>query len=145
MLVSAPLGIGRGITGMALSGGLGSGVYSGSEQAIEGEFKPKQLLADIGIGAGLGGALGLGGKYIAKPIIDKIAKGKVTKAKPQVSQEVIEQPIQQIDDVIEETVPIQQVDEVVEPQQLALDFKVFKFILGCSVCCCTLSTTSSTC
>ena len=120
MLVSAPLGIGRGITGMALSGGLGSGVYSGSEQAIEGEFKPKQLLADIGIGAGLGGALGLGGKYIAKPIIDKIAKGKVTKAKPQVNQEVIEQPIQQIDDVIEETVPIQQVDEVVEsvPQQL---------------------------
>ena len=120
MLVSAPLGIGRGITGMALSGGLGSGVYSGSEQAIEGEFKPKQLLADIGIGAGLGGALGLGGKYIAKPIIDKIAKGKVAKAKPQVNQEVIEQPIQQIDDVIEETVPIQQVDEVVEsvPQQL---------------------------
>lgn len=119
MLVSAPLGIGRGITGMALSGGLGSGVYSGSEQAIEGEFKPKQLLADIGIGAGLGGALGLGGKYIAKPIINKIAKGKVTKAKPQVSQEVIEQPIQQIDDVIEETVPIQQIDEVVEsmPQQ----------------------------
>ena len=79
MLVSAPLGIGRGITGMALSGGLGSGVYSGSEQAIEGEFKPKQLLADIGIGAGLGGALGLGGKYVAKPIIDKIAKGKVAK------------------------------------------------------------------
>ena len=75
MLVSAPLGIGRGITGMALSGGLGSGVYSGSEQAIEGEFKPKQLLADIGIGAGLGGALGLGGKYIAKPIINKIVKG----------------------------------------------------------------------
>ena len=101
MLVSAPLGIGRGITGMALSGGLGSGVYSGSEQAIEGEFKPKQLLADIGIGAGLGGALGLGGKYIAKPIINKIAKGKVTKAKPQVNQEVIEQPIQQVDEVIE--------------------------------------------
>ena len=122
MLVSAPFGIGRGIAGMALSGGLGSGIYSGSEQAIEGEFKPKQLLADIGIGAGLGGALGLGGKYIAKPIIDKIAKGKVTKAKPQVNQEAIEQPIQQIDDVIEETVPIQQVDEVVEPQQLALDF-----------------------
>lgn len=119
MLVSAPLGIGRGITGMALSGGLGSGVYSGSEQAIEGEFKPKQLLADIGIGAGLGGVLGLGGKYVAKPIIDKIAKGKVTKAKPQVNQEVVEEPIQQIDDVIEEAVPIQQIDEVVEsvPQQ----------------------------
>ena len=101
MLVSTPLGIGRGITGMALSGGLGSGVYSGSEQAIEGEFKPKQLLADIGIGAGLGGVLGLGGKYVAKPIIDKIAKGKVTKAKPQVSQEVVEQPIQQVDEVVE--------------------------------------------
>ena len=101
MLASAPLGIGRGITGMALSGGLGSGVYSGSEQAIEGEFKPKQLLADIGIGAGLGGALGLGGKYIAKPIINKIAKGKVTKAKPQVNQEIIEQPIQQVDEVVE--------------------------------------------
>ena len=57
----------------------------------------------------LGGALGLGGKYIAKPIIDKIAKGKVTKAKSRVSQEVVEQ-------------PIQQVDEVVEPQQLSLDF-----------------------
>ena len=111
MLVSAPLGIGRGITGMALSGGLGSGVYSGSEQAIEGEFKPKQLLADIGIGAGLGGALGLGGKYIVKPIIDKIAKGKVTKAKPQVNQEVVEQPIQQVDEVVE-SVP-QQVEQVV--------------------------------
>ena len=108
MLVSAPLGIGRGITGMALSGGLGSGVYSGSEQAIEGEFKPKQLLADIGIGAGLGGALGLGGKYIAKPIIDKIAKGKVTKVKPQVNQEIIEQPIQQVDEVVEpQTISIQ--------------------------------------
>ena len=118
MLVSTPLGIGRGITGMALSGGLGSGVYSGSEQAIEGEFKPKQLLADIGIGAGLGGALGLGGKYIAKPIIDKIAKGKVTKVKPQVSQEVIEQPIQQVDEVVE-SVP-QQLDEVI-PEQVVED------------------------
>ena len=74
MLVSAPLGIGRGIAGMALSGGLGSGVYSGAEQAIEGEFKPKQLLADIGIGAGLGGALGLGGKYVIQPIAKNIAR-----------------------------------------------------------------------
>ena len=72
MLVSAPLGIGRGIAGMTLSGGLGSGVYSGVEQTIEGEFKPKQLLTDIAIGAGLGGGLGLAGKYVAKPIIDKI-------------------------------------------------------------------------
>lgn len=115
MLVSAPLGIGRGITGMALSGGLGSGVYSGAEQLIDtGKISPMQTLKDTAIGAGLGGALGLGGKYIAKPIIDKIAKSKVTKAKPQVNQEVVEQPVQQIDDVIEETVPIQQVDEVVE-------------------------------
>ena len=74
MLVSAPLGIGRGIAGMALSGGLGSGVYSGAEQAIEGEFKPKQLLADIGIGAALGGALGLGGKYAIQPIVKNIAR-----------------------------------------------------------------------
>lgn len=105
MLVSSPLGIGRGITGMALSGGLGSGVYSGAEQAIEGEFKPKQLLADIGIGAGLGGALGLGGKYIVQPIAKNIARHtniakrratplaeRMTEAKPQVSQEVVEQP-----------------------------------------------------
>ena len=102
MLVSAPLGIGRGITGMALSGGLGSGVYSGSEQLIDtGKISPMQTLKDTAIGAGLGGALGLGGKYIAKPIIDKIAKGKVTKAKPQVNQEVVEQPIQQVDEVVE--------------------------------------------
>lgn len=74
MLVSTPLGIGRGIAGMALSGGLGSGVYSGSEQAIEGEFKPKQLLADIGIGAGLGGALGLGGKYVVSPLVKNISR-----------------------------------------------------------------------
>lgn len=152
MLVSAPLGIGRGIAGMALSGGLGSGIYSGSEQAIEGEFKPKQLLADIGIGAGLGGALGLGGKYIVQPIAKNIArriniakrratpladriKPQPTQAvdevaeaiKPQVNQEVVEQPIQQIDDVIEETVPIQQVDEVVEsvPQDKYIGKKFF--------------------
>lgn len=105
MLVTAPLGIGRGIAGMALSGGLGSGVYSGAEQAIEGEFKPKQLLTDIAIGAGLGGALGLGGKYVAKPIIDKIAKIKVAKPQPQVTKEVkaevVEQPIKQVEEVVE--------------------------------------------
>lgn len=129
MLVSAPLGIGRGITGMALSGGLGSGVYSGSEQAIEGEFKPKQLLADIAIGAGLGGALGLGGKYIAKPIIDKIAKGKVTKAKPQVNQEVIEQPIQQVDDVVE-SVPQQTEQPKVNLNTLKSNIRANKFEQG---------------
>ena len=114
MLVSAPLGIGRGIAGMTLSGGLGSGVYSGVEQTIEGEFKPKQLLTDIAIGAGLGGGLGLAGKYVAKPIIDKIAKSKVAKPQPQVTKEVkaevVEQPQQlsldfnKVDDVIPEQV-----------------------------------------
>ena len=73
-LVTAPLGIGRGIVGMALSGGLGSGLYSGAEQAIEGKFSPKQLLTDTAIGAGLGGALGLGGKYIIQPIAKNIAR-----------------------------------------------------------------------
>ena len=95
-LTTVPIGIGAGIGGMALSGALGSGLYSGAEQAIEGEFKPKQLLTDIAIGAGLGGALGLGGKYVAKPIIDKIAKSKVVKPQPQVTKEVkaevVEQP-----------------------------------------------------
>lgn len=129
MLVSAPLGIGRGITGMALSGGLGSGVYSGAEQAIEGEFKPKQLLADIGIGAGLGGALGLGGKYIAKPIIDKIAKGKVAKAKPQVNQEVIEQPVQQVDEVVE-SVPQQIEQPKVNLNTLKSNIRANKFEQG---------------
>lgn len=113
MLVSAPLGIGRGIAGMALSGGLGSGVYSGAEQAIEGEFKPKQLLTDIAIGAGLGGGLGLAGKYVAKPIIDKIAKSKVAKPQPQVAKEVkaevVEQPIKQIEEVVE-NIPQQKVN-----------------------------------
>lgn len=106
MLVTAPLGIGRGIAGMALSGGLGSGAYSGAEQAIEGEFKPKQLLADIGIGAGLGGALGLGSKYIAKPIIDKIAKGKV-KVQPQATQAVEE---------VAEVIPENIASEVTQPK-----------------------------
>ena len=131
MLVSSPLGIGRGVTGMALSGGLGSGVYSGAEQAIEGEFKPKQLLADIGIGAGLGGALGLGGKYVVQPIAKNIARRtniakrratplaeRMTKAKPQVNQEVVEQPIQQVDEVVE-SVP-QQLDNVI-PEQVVED------------------------
>ena len=75
MLVSTPLGVGRGITGMALSGGLGSGVYSGSEQLIDtGKISPMQTLKDTAIGAGLGGALGLGGKYIVQPIAKNIAR-----------------------------------------------------------------------
>ncbi len=154
MLVSAPLGIGRGITGMALSGGLGSGVYSGSEQAIEGEFKPKQLLADIGIGAGLGGALGLGGKYIVQPIAKNIvrrtniAKRRATPladrvkpqptqavdevmetVKPQVSQEVVEQPIQQVDEVVE-SIPQQIEQPKINLNTLKSNIRANKFEQG---------------
>lgn len=142
MLVSAPLGIGRGITGMALSGGLGSGVYSGAEQAIEGEFKPKQLLADIGIGAGLGGALGLGGKYVVQPIAKNIARrtniakrratplaDRMTKAKPQVNQEVVEQPIQQIDEVVE-SVPQQTEQPKINLNTLKSNIRANKFEQG---------------
>lgn len=130
MLVSAPLGIGRGITGMALSGGLGSGTYSGAEQLIDtGKISPMQTLKDTAIGAGLGGALGLGGKYIAKPIIDKIAKGKVTKAKPQVNQEVIEQPIQQVDEVVE-SVPQQTEQPKINLNTLKSNIRANKFEQG---------------
>ena len=130
MLVSAPLGIGRGITGMALSGGLGSGVYSGSEQLIDtGKISPMQTLKDTAIGAGLGGALGLGGKYIVKPIINKIAKGKVTKAKPQVSQEVVEEPIQQVDDVVE-SVPQQTEQPKINLNTLKSNIRANKFEQG---------------
>lgn len=132
LLATAPIGAGAGIGGMALSGALGGGLYSGAEQAIEGKFNPKQLATDIGLGAATGGLLGLGGKYVVGPLVKNISRrvniakrratplaDRMTEVKPQVSQEVVEQPIQQIDDVIEETVPIQQVDEVVEsvPQQ----------------------------
>lgn len=142
MLVSAPLGIGRGVTGMALSGGLGSGVYSGSEQAIEGEFKPKQLLADIGIGAGLGGALGLGGKYVVQPIAKNIARriniakrratplaDRMTEAKPQVNQEVVEQPIQQVDEVVE-SVPQQTEQPKINLNTLKSNIRDNKFEQG---------------
>lgn len=98
LLTTAPIGGGAGIGGMALSGALGGGLYSGAEQAIEGKFNPKQLVTDIGLGAATGGLLGLGGKYVAKPIIDKIVKNKVAKPQPQVAKEVIEevQPAQQV-------------------------------------------------
>lgn len=142
MLVSAPLGIGRGVTGMALSGGLGSGVYSGYEQAIEGEFKPKQLLADIGIGAGLGGALGLGGKYVVQPIAKNIARriniakrratplaDRMTEAKPQVNQEVVEQPIQQVDEVVE-SVPQQTEQPKINLNTLKSNIRDNKFEQG---------------
>ena len=98
LLTTAPIGAGAGIGGMALSGALGGGLYSGAEQAIEGKFNPKQLATDIGLGAATGGLLGLGGKYVAKPIIDKIVKSKVAKPQQQVAKEVIEevQPAQQV-------------------------------------------------
>ena len=124
---------GRGLIGNAVGGGVGSGLYSLADQAIEGEFNPKQLAIDTGLGAGLGAGSKLLIDKAIQPIAENIARrtniakrratplaDRMTEAKPQVNQEVVEQPIQQIDDVIEETVPIQQVDEVVEsvPQQL---------------------------
>ena len=113
---------GRGLLSHAVGGGVGSGLYSLADQAIEGEFNPKQLAIDTGLGAGFGA----GGKLLIDKAIQPITKNiarrtniakrratplaeRMTEVKPQVSQEVIEQPIQQI-------------DEVVEPQQLALDF-----------------------
>lgn len=120
LLTTAPIGGGAGISGMALSGALGGGLYSGAEQLIDtGKISPMQTLKDTAIGAGLGSGLGLAGKYVAKPIIDKIAKSKVAKpqvVKPQtqvakeVKAEVVEQPQQlaldfnKVDDVIPEQV-----------------------------------------
>ena len=114
----------------AYQGALGSGLSSVAEKG----FDAKENLKDIAIGTAVGGALGgiagkVGSKLERMQRAKDIAKrrqtplaDRMTEAKPQVTQEVIEQPIQQIDDVIEETVPIQQVDEVVEPQQLSSDF-----------------------
>lgn len=74
LLATAPIGAGAGIGGMALSGALGGGLYSGAEQAIEGKFNPKQLATDIGLGAATGGLLGLGGKYVISPIVKNISR-----------------------------------------------------------------------
>ena len=75
MLTTAPIGLGGGIGGMALSGALGGGLYSGTEQLIDnGKISPMQTLKDTAIGAGLGGALGLGGKYVIQPIAKNIAR-----------------------------------------------------------------------
>lgn len=127
----------------AYQGALGSGLSSVAEKG----FDAKENLKDIAIGTAVGGALGgIAGKVgsklermqrakdIAKrratPLADRVkpqptqAVDEVAEAiKPQVNQEVIEQPIQQIDDVIEEAVPIQQVDEVVEPQTISIQDK----------------------
>lgn len=58
------------------------------------------------------------GNVLTKEITVGKPKPQVAKPQPQITKEVkaevVEQPIQQIDDVTEETVPIQQVDEVVE-------------------------------
>lgn len=154
MLVSSPLGIGRGITGMALSGGLGSGVYSGAEQAIEGKFNPKQLATDIGLGAATGGLLGLGGKYVVSPLVKNISRRaniakrratplaervkpqptqaveEVTEAiKPQANQEVVEQPIQQIDEVVE-SVPQQTEQSKANLNTLKSNIRANKFEQG---------------
>lgn len=74
LLATAPIGAGAGIGGMALSGALGGGLYSGAEQAIEGKFNPKQLATDIGLGAATGGLLGLGGKYVVGPLVKNISR-----------------------------------------------------------------------
>ena len=96
---------GRGLIGNAVGGGVGSGLYSLVDQAIEGKFNPKQLAVDTGLGAGLGA----GGKLLIDKAIQPIAKNiarrtniakrratplaeRMTEAKPQVSQEVVEQP-----------------------------------------------------
>ena len=124
---------GRGLIGNAVGGGIGSGLYSLADQAIEGKFNPKQLAIDTGLGAGLGA----GGKLLIdkamQPIFKNIARRtniakrratplgeRMTEAKPKANQEVVEQPIQQIDDVVEETVPAQQLDDLI-PEQVVED------------------------
>lgn len=61
---------GRGLIGNTIGGGVGSGLYSLADQAIEGKFNPKQLAIDTGLGAGLG----LGGKLLIDKAIQPIAK-----------------------------------------------------------------------
>ena len=61
---------GRGLIGNAVGGGIGSGLYSLADQAIEGKFNPKQLAIDTGLGAGLGA----GGKLLIDKAIQPIFK-----------------------------------------------------------------------
>ena len=61
---------GRGLIGNTVGGGVGSGLYSLADQAIEGKFNPKQLAIDAGLGAGLG----LGGKLLIDKAIQPITK-----------------------------------------------------------------------
>lgn len=61
---------GRGLLSHAVGGGVGSGLYSLADQAIEGKFNPKQLAIDTGSGA----AFGIGGKLSIDKAIQPIAK-----------------------------------------------------------------------
>lgn len=80
MVLSSLLPAGQGISAMALSGALGSGLYSGAEQFVdEGKIKPSKLAIDTALGGTLGGALGLGGKYIGKQIAKAQRKNEVLK------------------------------------------------------------------
>lgn len=113
--------------------GLAHGVGYG---LVDEDINPlTQGLVEGGIGTVGGGLLGVGAGKLERTLRAKdIAKrrttplaDRMTEVKPQVSQEVVEQPIQQVDDVIEETVPTQQVDEVVEsvPQDKYIGKKFF--------------------
>jgi hypothetical protein len=69
-LADLALNQGRGLLSHAVGGGVGSGLYSLADQAIEGEFNPKQLAIDTGLGAGLGAS----GKLLIDKAIQPIAK-----------------------------------------------------------------------
>lgn len=69
-LADLALNQGRGLLSHAVGGGVGSGLYSLADQAIEGKFNPKQLAIDTGLGAGLG----VGGKLLIDKAIQPIAK-----------------------------------------------------------------------
>lgn len=102
-LADLALNQGRGLLSHAVGGGVGSGLYSLADQAIEGKFNPKQLAIDTGLGAGLG----VGGKLLIdkaiQPLVAKTVSKTVGKSQPQVTKEV-------------------KAEVVEQPQQLALDF-----------------------
>ena len=109
----------------AVIGGKAGLVHGVGYGLVDEDINPfTQGLVEGGIGLVGGGLLGAGAgklertlraKDIAKRRTTPLAE-RMTEAKPQVSQEVVEQPIQQIDDVIEEAVPIQQLDDVIPEQ-----------------------------
>lgn len=105
--------------------GLAHGVGYG---LVDEDINPlTQGLVEGGIGLVGGGLLGAGAGKLGRTLRAKdIAKrraiplaDRMTGTKPQVSQEVVEQPIQQVDEVVE-SVP-QQLDEVI-PEQVTSDF-----------------------